>query len=234
MRADTTFSDRIILAIDDTSLDKIRWVMRETSPLIRTYKIGSISFTAFGPRLIDEVMSFGKDVFLDLKYFDIPNTVYRAVRQAASFGVKMATLHTLGGREMLKRSLEASDGRVMLLGVTLLTSMDAEEADGVGLRGGVQDIVGRLASLAVQAGLHGLVASGHEVPRLKEEFGGLTIVVPGIRPRERGAPADDQKRVVTPRQAFESGADYIVIGRPVTENDDPARVLSEICDGLRK
>ncbi len=234
MKAEGTLSDKIILAIDDTSIDRIRRLIAATSPFITTYKIGSIAFTALGPGLIQEVRASGKDVFLDLKYLDIPHTVSKAVRQAVSLGVKMITLHTLGGREMMERSVEASDNRAMLLGVTLLTSMDAEQAGAVGLRGDVHEIVGRLAALALGAGLHGLVASGQEGPRLRKEFGsGPVLVVPGVRPSEYGTGSDDQKRVVTPQQAFASGADYIVIGRPVTESSDPARTLAEINEGLR-
>jgi orotidine-5'-phosphate decarboxylase len=225
---------RIIIAIDDTSIDKIRWIIKATSQFIRIYKIGSIAFTAFGPKLVDEILSLDKDVFLDLKFFDIPNTVYKAVRQAVSMGVKMITLHALGGYEMLKKASEAAGGKATLLGVTLLTSMDKQQLEGIGLSGDIRNIVDRLASNAVHAGMNGLVASGQEAAQLRSRFGNtITIVVPGVRLPEQGASADDQKRIVSPKLAFEAGADYIVIGRPVTESNDPAGVISKISGTLK-
>lgn len=233
MKTNEKIPERIIVAIDDTSIDKIRWIVKTTSPFIKNYKIGSIAFTAFGPKLIEEIKSLDKGVFLDLKFFDIPNTVYKAVKQAVSLDVKMLTLHALGGYEMLRKAVEAAEGKTILLGVTLLTSMDKQQLAGIGLHGEIQESVNRLASNAVKAGIHGLVASGHEAAGLRKMFGDtITIVVPGVRLADRQASLDDQKRIVSPKLAFEAGADYIVIGRPVTESDDPAGVIGRILDTL--
>ena len=234
MRDNPQYSRRIILAIDEVSKDKVNRIIDATSPFIEIYKIGSIAFTVFGPSIIDEIINRGKEVFLDLKYFDIPNTVSKAVQQAVSYGVKMLTLHTLGGYDMLKAAVEANKGRATLLGVTLLTSLDAAQIGRIGIERDVPDMVGRLAVLARDAGIDGLVASGHELEQLRNTLGDKpVIVVPGIR-IQNGEPAGDQKRVVSPKRAFESGADYIVIGRPVTESADPAGTVQKILDTLTR
>lgn len=233
MRNKAERSEKIIIAIDETSIDKIKRIIDTTAPFIKIYKIGSVAFTTFGPKLIDDLISRDKAVFLDLKYFDIPNTVYKVIKQAVSYGVKMLTLHALGGYEMLKRACEANDGNAVLLGVTLLTSMDRAQLAGMGINGGIQEIVNKLASTAMAAGINGLVASGHELPQLRNMFGQKPIiVVPGVRLANNNLSNDDQKRVVTPKRAFNSGADYIVIGRPVTQSGDPAGVIQSIIDTL--
>ena len=234
MRDNPEYSRRIILAIDEVSKDSVDRIIDATSPFIEIYKIGSIAFTMFGPSIIDEIINRGKEVFLDLKYFDIPNTVSKAVQQAVSYGVKMLTLHTLGGYDMLKAAAEANKGKATLLGVTLLTSLDAAQIGRIGIDHDVPDMVGRLAVLARDAGIDGLVASGHELEELRNILGDKpVIVVPGIR-IQNGIPAGDQKRVVSPKRAFESGADYIVIGRPVTESADPADAIQKILDTLTR
>ncbi len=234
MRDNPEYSKRIIIALDDVSKDKINRVIDATAPFIEIYKIGSIAFTVFGPRIIDEIKNRDKEVFLDLKYFDIPNTVSRAVQQAVSYGVKMLTLHTLGGYEMLKAAVAANEGRAALLGVTLLTSFDAVQLKRIGIDSDIQGMVKRLALLAMDAGIDGLVASGHELEQLRNILGDKpVIVVPGIRPDD-GAPAGDQKRVVSPKRAFDSGADYIVIGRPVTESNEPADTVQKIIKTLTR
>ena len=234
MRDNPEYSKRIILAIDEVSKDTVNRIIDATSPFIEIYKIGSITFTAFGPSIVDDIINRGKEVFLDLKYFDIPNTVSKAVRQAVSYGVKMLTLHTLGGYDMLKAAAEANEGKASLLGVTLLTSLDAAQIGRIGIEHDVPYMVGRLAEIARDAGIDGLVASGHELEQLRKSLGDKpVIVVPGIR-IENGTPAGDQKRVVSPKRAFESGADYIVVGRPVTESVDPAGAVQKIRETLKR
>ena len=234
MKGSTSSAERIIVAIDEVSKDKVDRIIDATSPFIGIYKIGSIAFTAFGPRLIDEIKNRYKEVFLDLKYFDIPNTVSKAVEQAAAYGVRMLTLHTLGGKEMLQAAAAANRGRATLLGVTVLTSFDTAGLRRVGIEHETDAMVERLALLARDAGIDGLVASGHELVHLRMITGDSTvIVVPGIR-LEQPSPADDQKRVVSPRGAFDAGADYIVIGRPITDSRDPAKVLRDISDSLKQ
>jgi orotidine-5'-phosphate decarboxylase len=234
MKDDVEYSKRIIVAIDDVSKDKMNGIIDVTAPFIEIYKIGSIAFTAFGPKIIDEIKSRNKEVFLDLKFFDIPNTVSKAVKQAVSYGVKMLTLHTLGGYEMLKAAVESNEGRATLLGVTLLTSLDASQLNRIGIDNDIEGMVQRLALLAMDAGIDGLVASGQELERLRHICGNKpVIVVPGIR-LENEASNDDQKRIVSPKKAFDSGADYIVIGRPVTESNKPADTIKKIIKTLTR
>ncbi|MGC8580356.1 MAG: orotidine-5'-phosphate decarboxylase [bacterium] len=226
-------SKKIIVAIDDTSRERINNIVELTAPFVSIYKIGSITFTAYGPSILEELKQKGKDVFLDLKYFDIPNTVSKAVMEAVKYGVKMLTLHTLGGEEMLKSAVEASAGRTILLGVTLLTSMDQSQLNKFGINASVSDMVEKLALLAVNAGVDGLVASGYEVGRLRNVLGNKPIiVVPGIRLKDKVA-GDDQKRIVSPKEAFDAGANYIVMGRPITESKNPGDVLRQIINALR-
>jgi|YelNatPaOPRAMG01_1025707.scaffolds.fasta_scaffold01254_14 orotidine-5'-phosphate decarboxylase len=226
------FSKKIIVAIDETSMSKISKIIDTTASFIDIYKIGSITFTAYGPDIIKEFTKMGKKVFLDLKFFDIPNTVSKAVKQAVSYGVKMLTLHTLGGYEMLRAAVEANNGEAILLGVTILTSIDQTQLERVGIHTSITDMVGSLASLALSAGVDGLVASGHELEYLRDRVGDKAIiVVPGIRLPGKTS-ADDQKRIVSPKKAFDAGADYIVIGRPVTESDNPEAVIREIMETL--
>ncbi len=221
------YAKKIILAIDETSIDRIRTIVKATSKYISTYKLGSIPFTAHGPIPVREIIDMGKDVFLDLKYFDIPNTVSKAVEQAINLGVRMITLHAMGGEEMLKRAVEVNSGRSMLFAVTILTSMENSQLSIIGMNGDVKDMVVGLAKMAVNTGIDGIIASGRETSLLRESFGRKpVIVVPGVRMDNNSR--NDQKRVVTPRIAFESGADYIVIGRPVTESRYPEKVLEEI------
>ncbi len=234
MKDDAEYSKRIIVAIDDVSKDKMNGIIDATAPFIEMYKIGSIAFTAFGPKIIDEIKSRHKEVFLDLKFFDIPNTVSKAVKQAVAYGVKMLTLHTLGGYEMLKAAVESNEGRATLLGVTLLTSLNASQLNRIGIDNDIEGMVQRLALLAMDAGIDGLVASGQELERLRHICGNQpVIVVPGIR-LENEASNDDQKRIVSPKKAFDSGADYIVIGRPVTESNKPEDTIKKIIKTLTR
>ena len=235
MKDNPSAAERIIVAIDETSIDKINWIVKTTSPFITIYKIGSIAFTSFGPKLIEDLTGRGKEVFLDLKFFDIPNTVYKSVKQAVSYNVKMITLHALGGHEMLKKASDANNGKAILLGVTLLTSMDEKQLRDMGMDDDTQAFVSRLARTAVDAGMNGLVASGRESAKLKKMFGrDITIVVPGVRLPDKSASRDDQKRVVTPKDAFDAGADYIVVGRPVTESSDPVGAIEAILKNVKE
>lgn len=227
-------SKRIIVAIDDTSKEKINSILDATSQFISIYKIGNIVFTAYGPSILEEFKKRGKDIFLDLKYFDIPNTVYKAVLQAVKHGVKLLTLHTLGGEDMLKAAVQANEGRAILLGVTLLTSMDQTQLNKLHIRSSVSEMVEKLAIIAINAGVDGLVASGYEVNTLRTILGQKpVIVVPGIRLEEKVS-GDDQKRIVSPKEAFELGADYIVVGRPITESKDPQSVIKRIIDSIAR
>jgi orotidine-5'-phosphate decarboxylase len=198
-------------------------------------------FTAEGPRLLEEIAGQRKKLFLDLKYHDIPNTVAGAVRSAAKHGVHMLTLHTSGGREMLAKAAEAAaqeaarsgKSRAYLLGVTVLTSFKESELKDIGVPASVTEQVLRLASLAREAGLDGVVCSPQEIEIIKKELGkDFLVVTPGIRPD--WAAAQDQKRIMTPAEALKKGADYIVIGRPITGAPSPHKAFLKIVEELEQ
>ena len=187
-------------------------------------------FTKFGPDYVKEIADLGKNVFLDLKLHDIPNTVAKAVESVGKLPIKMLTIHTCGGKEMMEWALKAQQSvnpDLQLLGVTVLTSMDEEGLRGVGIERSVKDQIITLAGLAQSAGMKALVCSPHEVEPLKSKFGaGLELITPGIRPT--GAAAGDQKRIMTPAKAAQAGSDYIVVGRPIYGANDPAAVVRSI------
>jgi orotidine-5'-phosphate decarboxylase len=200
------------------------------------FKIGSRLFTAEGPAVVSGILKRGMPVFLDLKFHDIPATVAGAVRAASGLGVSMMTVHTSGGLHMMKAAADAAArasenlgvNRPLVVGVTLLTSLSAEDlATTTDYKGELTGMVLRLAARAREAGLDGVVASVEEASRIKDELGDDFIVVtPGIRPAE--AAAGDQKRVATPERAAASGADYIVVGRPIIHAPSPARAAESI------
>lgn len=203
-------------------------------PNLRWAKLGPVLYVREGPALIREFTQRGVRIFLDLKWHDIPNTVSGAVTAARDLGVAMATVHCLGGRAMLSAAARAAGPDVALVGVTVLTSHDVAELENI-LGRGVPDVgfeAERLARAALQAGLRGIVASGHEVGFLREALGPTPwIVVPGIR--SPGEPAGDQRRTIEPAEAVRRGATHLVVGRPITEARDPAaayRRLVEVLD----
>jgi orotidine-5'-phosphate decarboxylase len=216
-------AEKIIVALDVPSTNEGLSLIRALSGAIGFFKIGLQSYTAGGAALIGPA---GK-VFLDLKLHDIPNTVAKAVEAADTLGVKMLTLHLSGGREMIRAAVRARKSDMLLLGVTVLTSSTDETLSEIGVTEKTNEHVLRLARLGVENGIDGLVASPHEAKCLREEFGSrIKIVTPGIRPA--GADPGDQKRFATPRQAIEAGADYLVIGRPITAADNPRAAVDSI------
>lgn len=199
-------------------------------------KVGSQLYTAEGPRAIDRLAGFGYEIFLDLKFHDIPNTVAGAVSAAANLrDVAMLTLHTSGGVAMMQAAREALTGRKtrpMLLGVTVLTSLDEEALRQIGIKDPPGPQALALAKLAKQAGLDGVVASAHEAREIRQECGPkFVIVVPGVRPAD--AKANDQSRVATPAEAIRAGADYLVIGRPITAAADPRVAALSIASEIK-
>ncbi len=219
----------IIVALDFASGDDAMSMVDRLGSEGGFYKVGLELYTRAGPDFVRSLTQTGRRVFLDLKLHDIPNTVVGGVRAAADLGVELLTVHCSGGRAMLEAAAEAAAGRLAVVGVTLLTSLTAEDVEAVWGRSGVNmgDEVLRLGALAKEAGLSGVVASGSEVARLKSELGaGFKVVTPGIRPR--GGDVADQARVVTPAAAAASGSDYLVVGRPVTRAEDPAAALRVI------
>lgn len=200
----------------------------------RFYKVGNELFTAAGPAIVQELRHRGKDVFLDLKFHDIPNTVAGGVRNAAALGARLVTVHATGGLPMLKAAVEAAGTKCGVLVVTVLTSLSADDVQAAWGRPDTPDLsaeVLRLAELAVQAGAHGIVCSGREAAKVHQKFGDqLAILVPGVR--EAGGATQDQVRVVTPQQAVEAGARYIIAGRMITAAADRRaamrRLLAEL------
>ena len=227
------FADKIIVALDVPTANEALRLTSLLSQEVGLFKIGLQIYTAEGPGLVRSVSSLGPRVFLDLKLHDIPNTVGRAVEAAGTLGVRMLTIHLSGGREMVRAAIAARSNDMLLLGVTVLTSSTDETLAETGITGNATDQVLRLAHLGVSAGIDGLVASPHEARRLRGEFGDkIKIVTPGIRPA--GSDAGDQKRFTTPREAVDAGADYLVIGRPITGAADPKAAVQSIVDELAR
>jgi orotidine-5'-phosphate decarboxylase len=199
-------------------------------------KIGKELFTRSGPALVEEFVKQGFQIFLDLKYHDIPNTVARACQAAADLGVWMLNVHALGGRNMLLAAREALDQRTprpLLVAVTILTSLERKDIYGIGLHGTLEENVLRLARLTKACHLDGVVCSPHEILSLRKAIGpDFKLVTPGIRPLSSFQ--DDQKRVMTPVQALQLGANYLVVGRPITAAPDPLQALLEIAETLKK
>lgn len=222
---------KVIVALDyDNQADALAFVDR-IDPSSCRLKVGKEMFTLFGPDFVKELHKRGFSVFLDLKFHDIPNTCSKAVRAAAELGVWMVNVHAGGGEKMMAASREIIEpygkDRPLLIGVTVLTSMEQSDLAGIGLDVAPQEQVIRLANLTKNAGLDGVVCSAQESSLLKSELGqAFKLVTPGIRPA--GSAVGDQKRIMTPVDAIQAGSDYLVIGRPITQAADPASVLAEI------
>ncbi|MDH3975207.1 MAG: orotidine-5'-phosphate decarboxylase [Deltaproteobacteria bacterium] len=234
--------NKIIVALDVESKEKAGQWVEKISGHVGLFKVGKQLFTAAGPDVVTLIKEAGGGVFLDLKFHDIPNTVAAASVQALRLGVDMLNVHALGGYEMMAKTADEvnkeahSSGREkpILIAVTILTSMNDKGLEEAGIMTPVADEVVKLASLAKRAGLDGVVASPQEIKIIKETCGeDFVVVTPGVRPSF--ASMDDQKRVMTPLEAVRAGADYLVIGRPVTKAEDPLRAISlieeELCQG---
>ena len=222
--------DRLIVALDVSSAAEARKVVEMLGAAVSTYKVGTQLFTAEGPGIVRELVDSGKKVFLDLKFHDIPNTVAGGVLSAAAIGVSMLTVHAAGGPAMLRGAMEAARQApkpLMVLAVTVLTSLSDADLQETGVAGRAQDYALVLAKLAQKCGCNGVVASPHEARIIRQDLGaGFVIVTPGIRPT--GSAKGDQSRVNTPAAAIATGADYLVVGRPITEAADPRRAAEEI------
>lgn len=234
---ETTRYNPIIVALDVPSSKRVWELIDAVGDMVGMVKIGLEVFTRLGPECVREIQMAGHAVMLDLKFHDIPVTVGKAVRAAAECGVALTTIHTSGGREMMEAARQARDDVVgtplKLLGVTVLTSIDSAVLhDELNVACEVEEQVCRLAGLAKEAGLDGVVASPREIGVIRDVCGpGFLIVTPGIRPA--GSAHNDQKRVCTPEQALTAGADYLVIGRPITGAADPARAARDIYHACR-
>lgn len=222
-----------IVALDLPDAASAEQIVDELGDLCTFYKVGSELFTMAGPGIVESVRRRGPAVFLDLKFHDIPNTVSGAVRSAVRLGAELVTVHVAGGRAMLRAAANAAGGRCRVLGVTVLTSMDERAISEVWGREArdMRAEVMRLAHLASEAGLHGIVCSGSEASSVRERYGDrLATLVPGIR--LAGGEHQDQARVVTPRAAADAGARYIVLGRAVTAARSPREAMQEVLSDL--
>jgi orotidine-5'-phosphate decarboxylase len=225
----------IIVALDTASGGRALDLVRSLRGQISIFKVGLELYTATGPSIVREIKGLGAEVFLDLKFHDIPNTVARAAAEAARMGVAMLDVHLSGGAAMIRRAVDEVEAtctlnqirRPALLGITVLTSLGDESLPPLGIHRTAQEQVLALAALGQEAGLDGVVASPRELQSLRSRLGSdFVLVTPGIRPE--GAPVDDQVRTLTPREAVEAGADYLVIGRPITGADSPAVAARDI------
>jgi orotidine-5'-phosphate decarboxylase len=221
---------RVIVALDYPDAKSAVALASRLDPALCRLKVGKELYTAAGPSLVEKLRGSGFGIFLDLKFHDIPNTVAGACVAAAELGVWMINVHALGGRAMMeaaRAALSRRSERPKLIAVTLLTSMGITSMEEIGLAGGPQEAVLRLARMTQACGLDGVVCSAQETSALRRQLGGeFCLVTPGIR--QAGAARDDQERIATPRQAIAGGADYLVIGRPITRASDPLAALRAI------
>ena len=221
------------MALDVSTATEAQKLVQRVGDAAGIYKVGLQLFTAEGPSLVKSLVGSGKRIFLDLKLHDIPNTVAHAVKSAAELGVYMLTVHASGGAAMLRAATEAAAGRINILGVTVLTSLNDEDMQEIGVSGRISDQVLRMASLARSAGCQGIVTSPREALMVRKSMGeGFAIVTPGVRPA--GAEMHDQQRTATPAQAISNGASHIVVGRPITHATDPTRAAEAIISEMEQ
>ncbi len=228
-------SPRILVAMDFDDQHDCLSLADRLDPTLCRLKVGKELFTCAGPQVVEGLMKRGFDVFLDLKFHDIPNTTAKAVKAAAEMGVWMVNVHASGGERMMlaaRNELEKRTGaNPLLIAVTVLTSMESTDLAGIGITADPQEQVLRLAALAKKSGMDGVVCSAQESSLLSQKLGSdFCLVTPGIRPA--GSAADDQRRIVTPQQAIQNGSHYLVIGRPITQAEDPIDVCRTISDSL--
>lgn len=232
--------DKLIVALDVDEFGDAKRLVDILSPTVRIFKVGSKLFTSCGLDIIKTIQRKSGRVFLDLKFHDIPNTVFGAVWSATRLGVFMLTVHTLGGANMLKEAVKSVENcakqinikKPKILGVTILTSMDARGLKSIGIEKDLKEEVTCLAGLAGSEGLDGVVASAREIPYIRKAAGkNFIIVTPGIRPE--GSSKGDQRRITTPGEAIKKGADYIVVGRPIIEAKDPKDAAEKILKEMR-
>ncbi len=226
---------KVIVALDTSDPARALEFAHKTSPELCKLKVGKELFTSAGPQLVEKLATQGFDIFLDLKFHDIPNTVKKAVFAASQLGIWMINVHASGGQAMLLAAREAVDMagsyRPFLIAVTVLTSMSDDDMSQLGINRTVSEQVQSLAALALESGLDGMVCSAKEAAMLRQQFGDAALLVtPGIRPV--GANPDDQQRIMTPQQAIADGSSYLVIGRPITQHANPAEALAEINQSL--
>jgi orotidine-5'-phosphate decarboxylase len=229
------FSNPVFVAIDTPDLDKALAIAHSAGPHVGGLKVGLEFITAQGPDGIRAIAALGRPVFADVKFHDIPNTVAGAAREIAKLGVSIFNIHAAGGEAMMRAAKDAAaaiNPEMKIIAVTLLTSLDENDVAAVGYRGTPAEQVVRLASLAQKSGLDGVVCSAHEIAAIRKACGDdFMLVVPGIRPA--GSDLADQRRVMTPREAADAGADILVIGRPINAAPDPGEAARAIHESLK-
>ncbi|HEY7980149.1 MAG TPA: orotidine-5'-phosphate decarboxylase [Candidatus Eremiobacteraceae bacterium] len=228
---------QLVVALDEPNYDRARIIVEQTAPHVQWYKVGYEAYYGYGDQIITLLREAGKSIFLDLKLHDIPNTVGAAIRAAAKSGARLITLHATGGSAMLAAAANARDehnaagGQLRLLAVTVLTSLTADDLHALGVQGSPEEQVRRLALLAMAARIDGAVCSVAEAPTVRSACGpDFTLLCPGIR--LAGGAAQDQRRVATPGAATLAGADFIVVGRPITKSQEPGAVARAILTDL--
>ncbi|WP_028486628.1 orotidine-5'-phosphate decarboxylase [Thiomicrorhabdus chilensis] len=223
---------KVLIALDFADAQSALLFVEGLDPSLCRLKVGKELFAVAGPEFVKSLIKKDFEVFLDLKYHDIPNTVAKAVQAAARMGVWMVNVHALGGRKMMQAAQQAiaelnQPKKPLLIAVTILTSMEQDDLQEIGLSGSPQENVMRLARLAQDSGMDGVVCSAQEAGDLREALGeAFCLVTPGIRPQ--GSDVNDQKRIMTPKEAMEAGASYLVVGRPITQSVTPLQVLQDI------
>jgi orotidine-5'-phosphate decarboxylase len=223
----------LIAALDAPDLKKNEDLLKRLNGIVDFYKVGASLFTAAGPAAVELALKYGKRVFLDLKFHDIPNTVASAVKSAASLGVYSVSLHLSGGAEML-RQCASLEKKPKLWGITVLTSLDENELFRTGFRCGILKTARGLAAIGAENGADGVVCSPLEAAAIKKIHGeNLTVITPGVRLPKADGPGDDQKRTLTPREAAAAGADFIVVGRPIINANDPAAAAAAFLEALK-
>ncbi len=241
VRSPGSMRERLILALDVDDLERVKALVSLLDSKVGMFKVGKQLFTHAGPQAVKLIQGMGGEVFLDLKFHDIPNTVAKAAIEATRLGVKMFNVHASGSLEMMRLTVREvsrvcrQEGlrRPIMLAVTVLTSLNKSDLQRVGVDGEVADQVIRLALLTRQAGMDGVVASPQEVAPIRAACGRRFIIVsPGVRPQR--AKRNDQRRVMTPEEAIRAGADYIVVGRPIMEAKDPMRAAQEIITEMER
>ena len=229
-----TPKDRLIVALDVQTIDEANKLVVQLKDVVGMFKVGSQLFTMAGPALVKKIINDGNKVFLDLKFHDIPHQLFGAARSAAELGVSLFTIHASGGREMMQRAMEGvlsvgGTQRSKVIAVSVLTSMDATSLNSIGVKDTPQLAVERLVKLAHESGVDGVVSSPQEAAIIRTIAPhNFLLVTPGIRPSAGLAGSDDQKRVATPASALQSGADYLVVGRPITNAADPSLAAQDI------
>ncbi len=232
IQKENTLDPKVLVALDFADADSALEFVARLQPDLCRLKVGKELFAVAGPEFVKQLVAQGFDVFLDLKYHDIPNTVAKAVQAAAKLGVWMVNVHALGGRKMMTAAQQAlqelqMERKPLLIAVTVLTSMEQQDLAEIGLQGTPKDNVLRLAQLAQSSGLDGVVCSAQEAAEIRQTIGDdFCLVTPGIRPA--GSDVNDQKRIMTPKDAMQAGSSYLVVGRPITKAEAPIDVLKSI------